>query len=78
MSPTLSTLVSPALCPVCSSPSLKVVTSAVVSYDVMIDAETQELIVIGEDVTDSEWDDHSLVSCPTCTWQGVLSDRLKK
>ncbi len=60
------------LCPNCGGVRLTILTTAVVSYDVKLEPETRELLVVGESRGESEWDHSSRAACPACAWQGTL------
>ena len=64
------------LCPNCGSVQLTILTSAVVSYDVRLEPETRDLVVIGEKLGEADWDDSSRALCPACAWQGILQNAL--
>ena len=65
------------LCPSCGGVQLTILTSAVVSYDVRLEPETRELLVVGESLGETDWDDSSRVACPACRWQGTLQNALR-
>ena len=64
------------LCPNCNASTLTISTSALVSYNVTYDEAARELVVVGENIGDSDWDLNSRVSCPQCQWHGTLESCL--
>lgn len=64
------------LCPSCDGETLRVYTHTVISYDVSIDANTEELFVFDEQVDDSGWSAESPVECLRCKWLGRVADCL--
>ncbi|CAN5831103.1 hypothetical protein BH24DEI2_BH24DEI2_11450 [soil metagenome] len=65
------------LCPNCGGVQLSILTSAVVTYDVRLEPETFELLVVGERLGESDWDYNSRVACPACQWQGTLQNAMR-
>jgi len=74
--PTSTSSIVGSLCPNCGGVSLNVLTATIVSYQVVFDLDAQELVVVGESVGNTEWDEQSQVTCPSCHWQGALFDCL--
>jgi hypothetical protein len=64
------------LCPCCGATKLKILASTPMSCEVVFDSKLDELIVVNENMGDTEWDEHSRVECPTCKWQGELQEGL--
>ena len=62
------------LCPNCGGTSLSVTTSTTITYHVVFDHDTRELVVVSESVGDTDWDEQSLAACAACNWQGKLRD----
>ncbi len=59
-------------CPACQGLHLHVAASVVVRYEVVLESDTGEIVVVGERWGESEWDASSLAECPSCGWQGTL------
>lgn len=64
------------LCPCCGSTKLRILSSALINYEVVFDATLNELVVINANISDTGWDEHSQVECPNCKWQGKLKEGL--
>ncbi len=62
------------LCPCCGGITLHIVSSAEIRYEVAFDSSNHELVVLGQYITDGDWDHVSKVQCPSCHWQGQLAD----
>jgi ribosomal protein L37AE/L43A len=65
------------LCPCCGGTTLKILATTIVSCEVVFDARVNELVVVSESVGDTEWDANSQVECPSCDWQGQVSECLE-
>lgn len=65
------------LCPCCGGTKLKILSSALMAYEVIFDAGLNELVVINANISDTGWDENSRVECPSCHWQGELKDGLE-
>ena len=62
------------ICPKCRHDILKIAVRSTIQTEVVFDHVAGELIVIGETLEDSDWDEQNVVHCPKCDWQGRVAD----
>ncbi len=62
------------LCPVCRSQRVTIRSLLDVQYVVEAAPDSGELVVLGEQVASSGWDETDRAGCGTCGWRGQVSD----
>ena len=64
----------PALCPCCKASRVKIRTSVHILYEVVSHRESDELLVVDENVEESGWEPDDEVFCPYCAWIGTVAE----
>lgn len=62
------------LCPCCGGTRVRITTSILASFDVVLDAPAQDFRVVHELLGDAMWDDDTGVICPACSWRGSVRE----